>query len=294
MRPCLVAKVGRFAGPLPLPSRRCYSAAMSTLMILSVAALLALLPGAVLPHRAAGERPAAFWWLLAVALSAMLAFGVAEFSGGWRTGFAAALWSSVAATLLVFTATAAFSRDAWRLSTLLYPYLMVLGLLATIWLNQPERPMEAAGAAVWINLHIIFALTTYALLTMAAVAGTAAYLQDRALKAKRPGRLAASLPSLLAAEAVEIRLLWYGAVLLAGGLATGMALEFFATGRVLVFDHKTVLSLLTFGVIVLLLIARQVSAVRGRRVARLVLVAYLLLTLAYPGVKFVTDVLIAG
>ena len=31
----------------------------------------------------------------------------------------------------------------------------------------------------------------------------------------------------------------------------------------------------------------------GRRAARYVLVAYLLLTLGYPGVKFVTDVLLA-
>jgi ABC-type uncharacterized transport system permease subunit len=35
------------------------------------------------------------------------------------------------------------------------------------------------------------------------------------------------------------------------------------------------------------------SGLRGRRAARVVLVAYLLLTLAYPGVKFVTDVLLS-
>ena len=33
--------------------------------------------------------------------------------------------------------------------------------------------------------------------------------------------------------------------------------------------------------------------IRGRRAARIVLLAYLLLTLAYPGVKFVTDVILA-
>jgi len=263
-------------------------------MILSVAALFALFPGALLPFRAEGARPPAFWGLLAVAFGAMLAFIAVEFAGGWRTGFAAALWSSVGATLLAFAATAALSRDAWRLSALLHPYLMLLGALATIWLNQPERPMEGAGGAVWINLHIAFALTTYALLTVAAVAGTAAFLQVRALKAKRPGRLSGALPSLLAAEAVEIRLLTLGTTVLACGLATGMALEFFATGRLLVLDHKTVLSLLTFAVVLVLLAARRISGVRGRGAARLVLAAYLLLTLAYPGVKFVTDILLAG
>jgi ABC-type uncharacterized transport system permease subunit len=45
-------------------------------------------------------------------------------------------------------------------------------------------------------------------------------------------------------------------------------------------------------VIGILLLARYRNGIRGRRAARLALLAYLLLTLAYPGVKFVTDVLI--
>ena len=61
----------------------------------------------------------------------------------------------------------------------------------------------------------------------------------------------------------------------------------------LAFDHKTVLSLLAFAVIGLLLFVHYRIGLRGRRAARLVLLAYLLLTLAYPGVKFVADVLIA-
>ena len=38
---------------------------------------------------------------------------------------------------------------------------------------------------------------------------------------------------------------------------------------------------------------RKRRGVRGRRAARVVLLAYLLMTLGYPGVKFVTDVLMA-
>ena len=45
--------------------------------------------------------------------------------------------------------------------------------------------------------------------------------------------------------------------------------------------------------LVVLLIADRRTGVRGRRAARYVLLAYLLLTLAYPGVKFVTDVVLA-
>jgi ABC-type uncharacterized transport system permease subunit len=45
-------------------------------------------------------------------------------------------------------------------------------------------------------------------------------------------------------------------------------------------------------VIAALLAAHYRTGIRGRRAARYMLLGYLLLTLAYPGVKFVTDVLI--
>jgi len=59
------------------------------------------------------------------------------------------------------------------------------------------------------------------------------------------------------------------------------------------FDHKTVLSLAAFAVIGALLFAHKRVGLRGRRAARIALCAWLLLTLAYPGVKFVTSVLMA-
>jgi ABC-type uncharacterized transport system permease subunit len=77
------------------------------------------------------------------------------------------------------------------------------------------------------------------------------------------------------------------------GLVTGMILAYRETGQILPFDHKTVLSIAAFVVIAGLLVAHYRSGMRGRRAARVVLLAYLLLTLGYPGVKFVTDVLMA-
>jgi ABC-type uncharacterized transport system permease subunit len=57
-------------------------------------------------------------------------------------------------------------------------------------------------------------------------------------------------------------------------------------------DHKTLLSLVAFGLISALLLGHRVCGVRGRVAARVVMIAYLLLTLAFPGVKFVTQVLL--
>ncbi len=92
-------------------------------------------------------------------------------------------------------------------------------------------------------------------------------------------------------EALEVAFLAAAEAVLALGVTSGMAAEHFRHATLLPFDHKTVLSLAAFAVIGALLVARRVNGLRGRRVARWALLAYLLLTLAYPGVKFVTDVL---
>ena len=72
-----------------------------------------------------------------------------------------------------------------------------------------------------------------------------------------------------------------------------MATQYLISGRLLVFDHKTVFSLLAFVVVGLLLWLQWRTGLRGRRAARFVLSAYLLLTLAFLGVKFVRDVLLS-
>jgi ABC-type uncharacterized transport system permease subunit len=76
------------------------------------------------------------------------------------------------------------------------------------------------------------------------------------------------------------------------GIATGISELYVTSGEFFTFSHKTLFAVLAFLVIGILLLLHHRSALRGRRVARVVLVAYLLLTLAYPGVKFVSEVLL--
>jgi ABC-type uncharacterized transport system permease subunit len=101
------------------------------------------------------------------------------------------------------------------------------------------------------------------------------------------------LPSVADCEWLLVRLLVLGEIVLAMGLVSGMALQYGETGTLLVLDHKTILTITTFVVIGGLLIAHFKTGLRGRKAARIVLLAYLLLTLGYPGIKFVTDVILA-
>jgi ABC-type uncharacterized transport system permease subunit len=264
---------------------------MITSLALNIAALLALLPAAGLSFRRAGRPDPLFYALLALGVLGPGLWVATQADGPWHTGFAMSLWLTIAATMALFLALTLATRHAWQLTPLLVPYLVILAVAALIWQQAPERPMPGAVPAGWLDAHIVFAVATYGLLTIGAVAGLAVFLQERALKAKRPTLLTRLLPPVTESEALEVRLLAASEAVLALGLASGMAAAHFLGGRLLPLDHKTVLSVAAFVVIGLLLIARRRSGIRGRRAARWVLVAYLLLTLAYPGVKFVTDVL---
>lgn len=265
---------------------------MTENMLFSLLALAALLPLSLVVLRRDGNRDILYWAVMALAVAGPLAWVVAQTSGSWRTGLSTALWVTVAASMGIFTVIAAVTRQGWRLTPLIAPYLMVVGLLAVIWQQAPQKLLAAAAPTGWIHAHILFSVVTYGLVTIAAVAALAAFLKERALKTKHPTTLTHFLPSVIDCESLLVRLLALGEVVLALGLATGMAVQYWKTETLVTFDHKSVLTITAFVVIGGLLVAHFRSGVRGRMVTRFVLLAYLLLTLGYPGVKFVTDVVI--
>jgi ABC-type uncharacterized transport system permease subunit len=264
---------------------------MTSSFAFSIGALLALLPAAAVRFRAADRRDGLFWAGAALALLGPLLWAASQVEGGWRTSFAVSLWVTIATTMLIFVALAALSREAWRLTPLLVPYLLVLGVLATIWQHAPSRPLDDAVPAGWLEAHIVAAVLTYGLLTLAAVAALAVFLQERALKLKRPTSLTRRLPPIAATETLLLRLLVACEIVLGIGVLSGMAAQHFINAGWLPLDHKTIFSLGAFVVIGILLALHRLSGLRGRRAVRGILLAYLLLTLAFPGVKFVTDVL---
>ena len=257
----------------------------------SLAALLCLVPFALVSFTRRAGRDTAYWCATIIAVAGPVLWAVTANYRGWHTGFASTLWVIIAATMLFYAVLAGTARHAWRLGPILIPYLLLLALMATIWGSAPERPLLGVAPAAWLNVHIAISVATYALVTLAAIAALAVTLQERALRAKRPGALTDHLPSVADGERLQTRLLGAGEAILGLGLLSGMATQYLTTGALLAFDHKTLFALATFVVIGTLLLVHLRTGVGGRAAARLVLVAYLLLTLAYPGVKFVTDIL---
>lgn len=262
--------------------------------IFNLAALGTLLPAAVVRLRRHDTRDAVFFALLALAAIGPLVWSATQLGGAWRTGFATSLWVTIATTMALFLALAAGTRQAWRLTPLLLPYLLVLGVLATIWEGARGRPIPGDMPSAWLDAHIFFAVITYGLLTLAAVAGAAVFVQERALKSKRPTRFTRLLPAVADSEALEIRLLYAAEIVLALGVTSGIATQYLSGVGGVALDNKTLFSLAAFVVIAVVLVARHLTGLRGQRAARWALIAYVLLTLAYPGVKFVTDVVLGS
>lgn len=263
-------------------------------LTLNLSALASLVPAALLairPGTGAGPR---LWLAILVALVGSVGWSVIRLTGHWDSGLGTALWISVAATLVIYTVVVALRPWAGRLMCLLGPYLLVVAALATVSAGTAPSGAVATLPASWVVVHILVSLATYALATLAAVAGLSVVLKEAALKAKNEAGWRAGLPAAADADRLQFQLLLLALVVLGFGIASGTVLEFSETGRFLILDHKTVLSLAAFAVIATVLVLHARSGLRGRRAARGVLVVYLLLTLAYPGVKAVHAVLLGS
>ena len=260
--------------------------------ILNLMALATLLPAAAMGFRAEPKRDLLLWLTL---LAAFLGPGLwvwASFSPVWRADFGAAIWFTAAVTVGFFLLTVALDADAWRLTPIFAPAMLVLGALASIWTTHDVIRTLNQAPNTLVAVHIAVSIATYACVTIAAVAAMAAIAQERALKNKKPTTLSRALPAVRSCDRIMVRMLVAGEIVLGIGILSGMGLQYAESGALLTTDHKTVLTLTVFALIAVVLLVHFRTGLRGRQAARWALAAYLLMTLGYPGVKFVTDVVI--
>jgi len=256
--------------------------------LLPLTATLVLLAGSFAGFRQPLFRDMRFWSLIGAALVGTgAAAGVSLNTFGF--GLASALWLTAVSVLAVFAVLAWVRPISTRLGTLLFPYLALLSLLA---LASMSSPGETAETSIWGVVHAVIALTANALVTVAAVAALAVVIQERALKAHRRSALAGMLPGAAESEGVQGILLGIAAAALALGVATGTAVQIEESGRALIFNHKTVLTVAAFLLIAVLSILDFRSGLGGRRLARGILVSWLVLTLGFLGVIFVKHIIL--
>jgi ABC-type uncharacterized transport system permease subunit len=259
-----------------------------------VTAILTLIPPSLLYFRREPKRDSVFWSAIIVSICGVLLWVYLKQSAGWHTGLSAALWLTISACLIIYIFITIITDEAWRLNIILFPYLLLLGLLALMWDQVPEQSFLGNVHIAWIGTHILVSLGTYGLLTLAALAAFAAMLRGRALKTKTKTKFVHQLPSVAASEKLLVNLLITCVIVLSIGIITGIASLYISTGKLLALDHKTILAFAVFLIVIFIIFIHFNSGIRGRLAMRFVLLAYLLLTLGYPGVKYVKYVLISS
>ncbi|MFC1672754.1 hypothetical protein ACFL12_01260, partial [Pseudomonadota bacterium] len=180
---------------------------MSQTLTMGLIAVACLVPACLVPHREDARLDATQWAATALAVLGAGVWALAQLAGTWQSGLGVALWVTVAVTLATFAMLSWSVRESWRLGILLFPYMAAMGLLA---LFAPADVMADGAMDGWVMVHIAASVLTYGLVTIAAVASLAAFLQDRALKAKRPTKLTHRLPSVADGDELTVRLLGWG------------------------------------------------------------------------------------
>lgn len=224
--------------------------------------------------------------LAAVAVHAVALYHNLFIPAGLNIGFVNAV-SLITWLIALVLLLAAFSNPVESLGIVLLP-LAALALLAER--VFPGQHTLAAPEAMELKLHILLSVLAYSLLTIAAGHALLLAIQDRHLRAKRPGGFIRSLPPLQTMETLLFQMIGLGLVLLSLSLITGTIYveDMFAQHLA----HKTILSMVAWVVFATLLWGRWRFGWRGRTAIRWTLSGFFVLLLAYVGSKWVTEILL--
>ena len=198
---------------------------------------------------------------------------------------------------------------AQALSVMLWLAMAILWLEGLVYRIELLYPMALAAAAlcaplpaffpgrlapeaypIEFKLHLIAGMLAYSLFAVATLHAVLISMMERQLHAH--ATVADRGMPLLSLEALVFRLTAAAFVVLTLTFVVGIAYSENMVGRAFRFDHKTVfvvLSWLTFG---LLLAGRWLYGWRGRTAFRWTLAGFVMLMLAYPGSRFVLEVIL--
>jgi len=231
----------------------------------------------------------ASWWWLWPTIAALLAHSGYHLTA-WRTTggpdmhFFAAL-SLVGLGMALLTTLFAASGRMRALGVVVFP------LAALMLIGYASHGHQAPGPSDWrLQLHAWCALLAYSTLAIAALLAIMLWFQERSLRLREFHGWLRALPPLADLEALLLRTIVMGFILLSATLLTGALFVQDLFDQHLA--HKSVLSVLSWLTFGMLLLGRARYGWRGGTLVRWTLVAMLLLILAFFGSQFVLELVL--
>ncbi len=208
----------------------------------------------------------------------LIRLGLAEGGPPLSSGFGAlAFWSF---TLTVLVLGAEWRYQLGLLGAFLAP-LSALTLLMGFRFAKVDAVPTPGLAGVWLTLHVALAMLGYACFTVAAGVAAAFLVQERQLKRKLLGSLTYQLPALSDLESLAGIFAAVGAQALGSGLMFGFMWRHSLTQPLGISDPKVIFGILVWMAYTGLWQLRAQGALRGRRVAYLLLLLFLLIFFGY-------------
>jgi len=229
-----------------------------------------------------------FWVLSLIALlcHGFLLFNGVFIDGGLNLGVFKAL-SLVGWTIVLLILLTSIKKPIECISIVLFP-LSIMTLLLDYFLLSDR--IVLFGGSWQLQAHIFTSIAAYSFLTIAVVQAIILAVQDHHIHNRHPGGFIKVLPALQLMEQILFQIITLGFLLLTLGLLIGILFLEDITAQHLV--HKTVLSIIAWGIFATLLWGRWHYGWRGRKAIRLALGGFLMLMLAFIGTKIVLELIL--
>ena len=169
--------------------------------------------------------------------------------------------------------------------------MSAIGAAAVVLALAFPGPVLPHTASVWLPLHLAMGISCYGLFGVAVVY---AWFMNRAEARIRQGADTHSGLPLLSLERLTYRFVLAGFVLLSATLLVGYGFGDVVYGHAHAWrwDHKTLLSVLSWLTFAVLLVGRSFFGWRGKRAVAVLYTGAFLLFLAYVGSRFVMEVIL--
>ena len=203
--------------------------------------------------------------------------------------------NSVSAMCFFSTLILFFGALYSRVHALYGIVLLIAGI--GIWspLVFPSDAQPIVGSTMGFKLHIAFGLIAYSFMLMSVVQAVLMSILNTRLKnhevLHEPEGIVATMPNLMMMERILFRVILACFVVLTLTILTGMVSTVHYVDALLSFDHKTVLTILSWVVFGVLLLGHRFLGWRSRKALMIFWVAVVLQVVAFLAYRFVLDVL---
>ncbi|HUE31228.1 MAG TPA: cytochrome c biogenesis protein CcsA [Verrucomicrobiae bacterium] len=207
----------------------------------------------------------------------------------WTAGHMAVTTFDEALSFLALLVMAVFllvqlRRPLVALGAVVSPLAFGLTLAADA-VYRGARPLPPVLDSAWLPIHVVLSVLGDAVFALAFSASLLYLVQERRLKARRGPAVLRYLPSLETLDRVNYGCLVWGLVLLTLGMVTGIVWAHTAWVGFWYRDPKVLLSLLVWGIYVVLLQGRMSAGWRGRWAATLTIAGFAVIVLSLVGVN---------